>query len=121
MERWDARHFKSPRTLRNFEVPRVEPGTDGALLLTGEIIIIWHMEISPGRVRSHPNSVNFTGRVGSLISLNSVFASPASRLPTALNNQNQFVEPQQIDFGFPERGLPSLQPSPHHLKQSPGH
>ena len=32
---------------------------------SGEIKIIWHMEISPGRVRSHPNSVNFRGRVGS--------------------------------------------------------
>ena len=48
--------------------------------LTGEIIIIWHMEISPGRVKSHPNSVNFTGRVGSLISLNSGLDSPRNLL-----------------------------------------
>ena len=37
-------------------------------------------------------------------------ASPASSLATARNHQNQFVEPQQIDFGFPACCLPSLQP-----------
>ena len=50
-----------------------------------------------------------------------VVAAIVVAFPTARNHQNQFVEPQQIDFGFPARGLPSLQPSPHHLTQSPGH
>ena len=42
-----------------------------------------------------------------LLSLNKLIldslsaASPASSLPTARNHQNQFVEPQQIDFGIP--------------------
>ena len=51
-----------------------------------------------------------------LLSLNKLIldslpaASPASSLATARNHQNQFVEPQQIDFGFPVCCLPSLQP-----------
>ena len=52
-----------------------------------------------------------------LLSLNKLIldslsaASPASSLATARNHQNQFVEPQQTDFGFPVCCLPSLQPS----------
>ena len=46
-------------------------------------------------------------------------ASPASSLPTARNHQNQFVEAQQIDFGFPARCLPasSLPTARNHQNQ----